>query len=214
MVPSSQQKGKKPRVFSADKRAYKWQKKAHRWGGMSTSQKQQAYCDRNIAVTAREQTQAAKEQQLAADTEQLNGQREQLMQTSRNKFREADAAKLQAQRTTVWANSLVHSELNDGKLSRALSLEARLVDTGFVNLQAARRAVAAKDAQDATSDKSRLSVLPKGTSVWHFDREGRPRAATISHVHFNANPPYYAITFDDTTGEAPRETVHERLFPM
>jgi hypothetical protein len=95
-----------------------------------------------------------------------------------------------------------------------MSLEARLVDTGYVRLPAARRAVAAKDAQDAVTDKSRLNVLPRGLSVWHFDREGRPRAATISHLHYDANPPYYTITFDETAEEAPRETVRERLVPM
>ena len=66
----------------------------------------------------------------------------------------------------------------------------------------------------APSDKSRLNVLPKGTSVWHFDREGRPRAATISQVHYDENPPYYEIAFDDTTADAPRETVRERRVPM
>ena len=88
------------------------------------------------------------------------------------------------------------------------------MDTGYVDLPAARRAVAQKNAQDSVSDKSRLNVLPNGTSVWHFDREGRPRAATISHVHYDENPPYYEIAFDDTTGDAPRETVRERLVPM
>ena len=73
----------------------------------------------------------------------------------------------------------------------------------------------AKDAQDSVSDKSRLSVLPKGASVWHFDRDGRPRAATIADVHFDANPPYYAISFDDTNGmQRVSETVRERLIPM
>ena len=108
----------------------------------------------------------------------------QLQQTSRNKFREADAAKEQAQREWAMANSLITDEMGGGKLSRALALERRLVDTGYVNLPAARRAVTAKAAQDGV-DQSRLSVLPEGLDVWHFDGDGRPAAAKITKVHHN-----------------------------
>ena len=194
MEPPSQH-GKKKRCISKERRSYLQQKDAARGYGMGSSKREQFYRDRDIEHTAKQHTLAAAQQQLAAQQQQLNEECSQLQQTSRNKFREADAAKAQAKREWAHAHSLIHSELDDGKLSRALSLEARLVDTGFVNLQAARRAVAAKDAQDATSDKSRLSVLPKDTSVWHFDHEGRPRAATIGHVHYDESPPYYTITF-------------------
>ena len=108
----------------------------------------------------------------------------------------------------------MRNELAGNKLSSALALKARLVDTHYVDLPAARRAAATKIAQDAVEDKSRLSVLPQGISVWHFDGEGRPRAATIAHVHYDQIPPYYTISFDETTGGAPRQTVRERIVPM
>ena len=67
------------------------------------------------------------------------------------------------------------------------------MDTGYVSLAAARRAVAIKEAQDGVSDKSTLSVLPKSLPVWHFDRDGRPRAAMITDMHYDA-PPYYEVS--------------------
>ena len=213
-MASSQKKKKKQRCFAQDKFEHKFLKRADRWNGLGFSKQQQVYRDRNITVTAKEQTLVAQQQQLDADRQQLSSEEARLQATARQKFREADAAKLHAQRTTAWANNLVRTELGGNELSRALSLEARLVDTGYVDLPAARRAVAQKIAQEAVIDKSRLNVLPRGTSVWHFDREGRPRAATITQVHHDESPPYYAISFDGTTGSAPRETVRERLVPM
>ena len=108
------------------------------------------------------------------------------------------------------ANSLITDEMGGGKMSRALALETRLVDTGYVNLPAARRAVAAKFAQDAV-DQSHLSVLPKGLDVWHFDSSGRPSPAKISTVELDDQVPYYTITFDN--GHE-RDTERNRLVPM
>lgn len=211
---ASKEKMTKMRCISKDKMPYKTKKRSQRWNDMSLGKQQQVRHDAKAALAAQQQARAAAQQKLADEKKALSDKEAELQRTSRNKFREADAAKLQAHRTTVWANGLVRNELGGNRLSRALALEARLVDTGFVDLQAARRAVAAKDAQDGVSDKSRLSVLPTGLSVWHFDREGRPRAATITHVHYDDNPPYYTISIDDTAGEAPRETERGRLVPM
>lgn len=136
------------------------------------------------------------QKQVAAREQQLSDERAWLMQISRNKFREAGAAKAEARKATVWANNLIRTELGGSKLSHALALEARLVDTGLVDLPAARRAVAAKDVQDGT-DQGSLSVLPTGASVWHFDAEGRPSPATIVSVHCDEAPPYYTVAFDN-----------------
>ena len=92
MMPS-QQKAKKQRCFAEDKLAYKFQKNARRWAGLGISKQQQVYRNRNIALTAKEQTVAAKQQQLAASKEKLNEKEAKLMHTSREKYREADAAK-------------------------------------------------------------------------------------------------------------------------
>ena len=205
---------KKPRCFSQEKLIFKRHKQRQRWNGLSRSKQQQVRDYAKASLAAKQLAVAAKQQQLVAKEQKLSQDEQQLQATARQKFREADAAKRHAHRTTAWASNLVRSELGGNKLSRAISLEARLVDTGYVNLPAARRAAAVKDAQDEITDKSRLSVLQRGLSVWHFDREGRPRAATIGHVHDDDYPPYYTITFDDTTGEAPRDTVRERLVPM
>ena len=95
--------------------------------------------------------------------------------------------------------------------AKRLALETRLVDTGYVDLPAARRAVAAKFAQDDV-DSSRLSVLPKGIDVWYFDSGGRPSPAKISRVDLDDDQvPYYTIVFDN--GHE-RDTERNRMVPM
>ena len=178
---------------------------------MGSSKREQFYRDRDIEHMAKQHTLAAAQQQLAAQQQQLSVKRDQLMQTSRIKFHEADAAKAQANREWALANSLITDELGGGKLSRALALETRLVDTGYVDLPAARRAVAAKFAQDDV-DSSRLSVLPKGIDVWYFDSGGRPSPAKISRVDLDDDQvPYYTIMFDN--GHE-RDTERNRIVPM
>ena len=210
MYSSSKKEGKKPRCFSAEKMAYKKQKKADRWSGMGKTKQQQVRLDAKLALEQERHAVAAAQQQVAAHQQQLIEECSQLQQTSRNKFREADAAKEQAQREWAMANSLITDEMGGGKLSRALALERRLVDTGYVNLPAARRAVTAKAAQDGV-DQSRLSVLPEGLDVWHFDGDGRPAAAKITKVHHNDAVPYYTIAFDN---KHERDTDRNRIVPM
>ena len=117
---SSQQKAKKPRCRSGEKR----QRRAEKWNAMSPSKQQQVRIDTKIALATEQQTLAAAQQQLDVDRKDLDDKTAELQHTSRAKFREAEARKAQAQREWAWAHNLVHSELNDGKLSRALSLEA------------------------------------------------------------------------------------------
>lgn len=211
MEPPPSQKAKKKKCISKERRSYLQQKDAARGYGMGSSKREQFYRDRDIEQTAKQHTLAAAQQQVAVQQQQLNEERSQLQQTSRNKFREADAAKAQAKREWAHAHSLIHSELDDGKLSRALALEAKLIDTGYVDLQAARRAVAAKFAQDGV-EISRLSVLPKGINVWHFDGDGRPSPAKISSVGLDEDKvPYYTIMFDK--GHE-RDTERDRIVPM
>ena len=210
MYFSSKKEGKKPRCFSAEKMAYKNQKRAARWSDMGKTKQQQVRLDAKRELEQKQHAVAAAQQQVAAHQQQLIEECSQLQQTSRNKFREADAAKEQAQREWAMANSLITDEMGGGKLSRALALEKRLVDTSYVNLPAARRAVAAKAAQDGV-DQSRLSVLPEDLDVWHFDGDGRPAAAKITKVHHNDAVPYYTIAFDN---KHERDTDRNRIVPM
>ena len=211
MEPPPSQHPKKKRCISKQRRSYVQQKDAARGYGMGSSKREQFYRDRDIEHMAKQHTLAAAQQQLAAQQQQVSVKRDQLMQTSRIKFREADAAKAQANREWALANSLITDELGGGKLSRALALETRLVDTGYVDLPAARRAVAAKFAQDGV-DSSRLSVLPKGIDIWYFDSGGRPSPAKISRVDLDDDQvPYYTIIFDN--GHE-RDTERNRIVPM
>ena len=68
----------------------------------------------------------------------------------------------------------------------------------------------AKIAQDGV-DQSRLSVLPEGLDVWHFDGNGRPAPAKITKVHHNDAVPYYTIAFDN---KHERDTDRNRIVPM
>ena len=74
-------------------------------------------------------TEQKRQEQLDADRKDLDDKTAELQHTSRTKFREAEARKAQAQREWAWAHNLVRTELGGNKLSRALSLQARLVDT-------------------------------------------------------------------------------------
>ena len=211
MYSSSKKEGKKPRCFSAEKMAYKNQKRADRWSDMGKTKQQQVRLDAKRELEQKQHAVAAAQQQVAAHQQQLIEECSQLQQTSRNKFREADAAKQQANGEWAMANSLIADELGGGKMSRALAMEKRLVDTGYVNLPAARRAVAAMIAQDGV-DPSRLSKLPKDIDVWYFDSSGRPSPAKISKVDLDDDlVPYYTIIFDN--GHE-RGTVRHKLVPM
>ena len=90
----------------------------------------------------------SREEKVRQQQQQLQARRTQLIQTCRDKFREAAAAKAEGHRATMWANNLIFSELAGNKISKAMALEARLVDTGYVNLPAARRAAAAKEKRE------------------------------------------------------------------
>ena len=138
----------KKRCISQERRRYLKQKAERRGWGSGSACRETDYRVRMTDLAVKQQAVAAAQQHVAADKQRLIDERTQLMQTSRNKFREADAAKEKAQRETAWANKLIFSELAGSKLSRALALEARLLDTGYVSQPAARRAAAAKEAQD------------------------------------------------------------------
>ena len=209
-MDSAPPKAKKQRCISKQRREY-LRGKHERRGYGAAWQHERAAAVNSAVVRAEESATEAKaraKQQLDAGRNQLNDERAQLQQTSRNKFREADAAKTQAKHTTAWANNLINKELSGNKLSKALSSAAKMIQTGHVDMPAARRAAALKVAQDKVHP-SRLSVLEKGTSVWYFHTDGQVSAATILSVHYDAGWPYYRIKIDDESGE--RDTVREKL---
>ena len=216
-MASSQKKKKKQRCFAQDKFEHKFLKRADRWNGLGFSKQQQVYRDRNITVTAKEQTLVAQQQQLDADRQQLSSEEARLQATARQKFREADAAKLHAQRTTVWANNLVRTELGGNKLSRALSLEARLVDTGYVDLPAARRAVAQKIAQEAVIDKSRSTcsqeARPFGTLIAKGALALRPSPKCITMSRL-LTMPFLSMGLLPRVHKPARERLTQRAWPL
>ena len=203
MDSAALQKAKRWKCISKEKLAGHFQKRSQRWNNLSVGKQQQVRFDAKAALESQKDALAAKQQALAADTKRLQ-------QTSRNKFREADAAKAQAQRTTAWANNLIDKELP--KQSTALALAVKMVQTGYVDMPAARRAAALKVAQDQVHP-SRLSMLEKNTSVWYFHTDGRVSAATILSVHYDGGScPYYCVKIDDESGV--RNTEREKLVQL
>ena len=62
----------------------------------------------------------SREEKVRQQQQQLQARRTQLIQTCRDKFREAAAAKAEGHRATMWANNLIFSELAGNKISKAI----------------------------------------------------------------------------------------------
>ena len=120
---------KKPRCFSQEKLIFKRHKQRQRWNGLSRSKQQQVRDYAKASLAAKQLTVAAKQQQLVAKEQKLSQDEQQLQATARQKFREADAAKRHAHRTTAWASNLVRSELAVSLQNCAFNLAEQLART-------------------------------------------------------------------------------------
>ena len=121
-----------------------------------------------------------------------------MVQQTKERCREAQAAVARGRRCEAWANELVHGE--EGELlatavDRATSKAAVLRDAG-VDAAISRRVAVAEQAQ------SNDSVLAKGTRAWYTGWNSMAmHKVTVVAVHYDDPPePYYTVCFEDLGG--------------